>query len=202
MTGHGRNKDPANNAHPRGSGVTGMGRRPIGQRGAGLAGRCRVPREARSARGGLHTRRHGLKNDYLDQAFGLGTRGAGDGRGAGTGVRHRSGAGPGRGESGRQRLSAQACDAACERERGGHPARARRSTWPTARPSRRAARAGGGRMGARRAGQQRWQPEPQARGRDDAGRMAGAAERARQRRFQLRPRGCRAWSGAASAASC
>lgn len=65
-----------------------------------------------------------MKNDYLDQAFGLGTRGAGDGRGAGTGVRHRSGAGPGRGESGRQRpVRAGLRRGLRTLERGGHPAR-------------------------------------------------------------------------------
>ena len=141
MTGHGRNKDPANNAHPRGSGVTGMGRRPIGAawsrpcRSAAASSRKRV-----ALRGGLHTRRHGLKNDYLDQAFGLGTRGAGDGRGAGTGVRHRSGAGPGRGESGRQRpVRAGLRRGLRTLERGGHPG-ARRAVRRGRRRGRRALR--------------------------------------------------------------
>ena len=63
-----------------------------------------------------------MKNDYLDQAFGLGTRGAGDGRGAGTGVRHCPGAGPGRGESGRQRpVRAGLRRGLRTLERGGHP---------------------------------------------------------------------------------
>ena len=122
-----------------------------------------------------------MKNDYLDQAFGWGRVAlvTGAARGLGT---PSPGAGPGRAKVVVNDLSAQACDAACERlKAAGIQARAPFDVADGEAVGR-AARAGGGRMGARRAGQQRWQPEPQARGRDD-GRMAGAAERARQRRF-------------------
>ena len=58
-----------------------------------------------------------MKNDYLDQAFGLGARGAGDGRGAGTGYAIAQALGQAGAKVVVNDLSAQACDAACERLR-------------------------------------------------------------------------------------
>ena len=84
-------------------------------------------------------------------------------------------------------LSAQACDAACERLRAaGIQAQARRSTWPT-RPSHRLRELEAAGW-APRAGQQRWQPEPQAVVEMTPAEWQ-ALQSVRQRRLQLRPRG-------------
>ena len=189
MTGHGRNKDPANNAYPRAAASQVLGAAPSGPRGAG--GRSAVaPLGQRVARGGAPYKGDIAKNDYLDQAFGLGARGAGDGRGAGTGVRHCPGAGPGRGESGRQRPVRAGLRRGLRAARGGgHPGAGR----AVRRGRRRAVAAALRELEA--AG---WAPDVLVSNAGNQNRKPvvemtpaewQALQSVRQRRLQLRPRG-------------
>ena len=113
-----------------------------------------------------------MKNDYLDQAFGLGTRGAGDGRGAGLGYAIALALG---------RAGAKVVVNDCPRRPATRPANANAAGIP-ARGAPFDVADGEAVAAALReleaAGWapdvlvSNWQPEPQARGRDDAGRMA------------------------------
>ena len=145
-----------------------------------------------------------MKNDYLDQAFGLGTRGAGDGRGAGLGYAIAQALGRAGAKVVVNDLSAQACDAACERANAaGIPARG---------AVRRGRRRGCRRGALRELEAAGWAPDVLVSNAGNQNRkpvveMTPAEWQALQNDASTAPstapaRRCRAWSGAASAASC
>ena len=143
-----------------------------------------------------------MKNDYLDQAFGLGARGAGDGRGAGTGYAIAQALGQAGAKVVVNDLSAQACDAACERLRAAG-IQAQGAPFDVA---------DGEAVALRELEAAGWAPDVLVSNAGNQNRkpvveMTPAEWQALQNvhvngAFNCAARRCRAWSGAASAASC